>query len=137
MPYIFGLLFLVIFWNLIKRFVFPNLQNTAAYNDLVSETEEQTGEKANLSDAKALSYANKLHSALGYLDDDESLAKWVFWRLNNDADLYLVQAKYQGQYGEDLAAWMQTFNTSPYSYNDGSKEMINEILRKKGLKYRF
>lgn len=109
------------------------MQTSAAMNDLVGET----GEEPTISKAKATSYAHRLKNAIGWFDDDEAEAKYVFNRVENDADVMLIQAQYHSLFNETLAEWMQALNTSPYSYDDGTKAEINQILSSKGIKYRF
>lgn len=120
---------LIMLYLFMRKFLGVDAQTGSAYGTL------SVG--ASISSAQAIDFANKLYSAKGWFDDDEELAYSVFQQLNNKQDVFLIGKKMLALHGDTLEEWMQTINTSPYSYNDGTKDAINQILVQRNIDFQF
>lgn len=86
---------------------------------------------ATITEVEAKSIANKIRDAWGFINDDEEAVYNAFSRVGNLADLYLVMQMY-GQYkNEDLEEAIHN------RMNAGEIDKVNNILKSKGIGYRF
>lgn len=132
-------------YRILKTYVVKTPQREEvqeSYNELeVLNNSTYTKQKITKSQAEA--YANVIHAAMDGYGTDEQAIYNVFWKLYNDADYLAVKNAY-GIREVSSGTWNPEANfkgtligalTSELSAEE--KKKINDILRKKKIKYRI
>lgn len=105
------------------------------------------GIKPTISDAQAESFANALRIAFSGCGTDEAAIYRVIASLNNDADVYKLISTYGVREYVDCPWWSVGFGSGKTQQtlsgaisdelNSMEKAMLNSILEKKKIKFRF
>jgi hypothetical protein len=141
-----GLLILggYIAYRILKTYVIKTPQREEVqegYNELET-LNSSTYTKQKITKSQAETYANVLHAAMDGYGTDEQAIYNVFWKLYNDADYLAVKNAYairelsSGTWNpeKNFKGTLTGALTSELSTEE--KKKINDILRKKKIKYR-
>jgi len=95
-------------------------------------TLEKTGQNVSYLDTQYNMFADTLYTAMNGAGTDEEAVAGVMYKMKTDVDLLKLVQAFGKRDGYSLADWI----ASEFSQEDKSF-YVNEVLQRKGLKFRF